>query len=176
MGAGEWFFSCMRAHVPLQQPRPTEGFAAHVAFVLEVMSEYVHGQRRHGHVNLVAGWTLACHLAVKTAVGLLVSTQVGGRGVGLAALVAGVPCSAVVHSNHFFLHFIGLRCFRDFSLSSRTAVGYEERVHGVALAERLALAAEVSAGCEAGLRAVWMLQVWLAILSSSTADRRVQQL
>lgn len=77
MGAGEGFFSRMRSHVPLKQPGPAEGFAAHVTFVLEVVSEDVHGQCRHGHVNLVAAGTFACHLAVKAAVGLLVSAQVG---------------------------------------------------------------------------------------------------
>lgn len=74
----------------LKEPRSAEGLAAHIAFVLEVMGEDVHGQRRHGHVDFIAGGTLAGHLAVQAAVRLLVSAEVGGGGVRLAALVAGV--------------------------------------------------------------------------------------
>jgi len=50
----------------------------------------VHGQRRHGHVDLVTGGALPGLLAVQAAVSLLVSAQIGGRGVRLAALAAHV--------------------------------------------------------------------------------------
>lgn len=103
MGAGKWFFSCMRSHVPLQKPWPAEGFATHMTFVLEVMGENMHGQRRHGHVDLVAGGTFACHLAVEATVSLLVSAQIGGGGVGLSTLIAGVSGSSVADPAHFLL-------------------------------------------------------------------------
>lgn len=37
VGTGERFLSSVRPHVALQEPRSTEGFAAHRAFVLQVM-------------------------------------------------------------------------------------------------------------------------------------------
>lgn len=35
----EWLLARVRAHVALQQPRAAERFAAHVAFVLEVVGQ-----------------------------------------------------------------------------------------------------------------------------------------
>lgn len=90
MCAGKGLLPCVRAHVTLKEPRATEGLAAHIALVLEVVGEDVHGQRRHGHIHFITGGTLAGHLAVQAAVRLLVSAEVGGGGVRLAALVAGV--------------------------------------------------------------------------------------
>jgi len=90
--AGEGFLPRVGPLVALQQPRPAEGLAAHVALVLEVVGEDVHGQRRHGHVHLVAGGTLPGHLAVEASMRLLVSAQVGGRGVRFTAFVARVAC------------------------------------------------------------------------------------
>lgn len=90
MGAGKGLLSRVRAHVTLKEPRPAEGLAAHVALVLEVVGEDVHGQCWHRHVHFVTGGTLAGHLAVQAAVRLLMSAEVGGGGVCLAALVADV--------------------------------------------------------------------------------------
>ena len=81
----------VRAHVALQQPRPAERLAAHVALVLEVVGQQVHGHRRHGNVDFPTCGALLGHLAVYAPVRLLVPAQVGGRGVGFAALAAGVP-------------------------------------------------------------------------------------
>lgn len=90
MCAGKGLLPRVRAHVTLKKPRAAEGLAAHIALVLEVVGKNVHGQRRHGHIHFITGGTLAGHLAVQAAVRLLVSAEVGGGGVCLAALVAGV--------------------------------------------------------------------------------------
>lgn len=90
VGAGEWFLSSVRPHVALQEPRSTEGFTAHCAFVLQVMGQHVHGQRWHRHVHLVAGGTLPGLLTVQASVSLLVSAQIGRRGIRLAALTTNV--------------------------------------------------------------------------------------
>lgn len=90
VGAGERFLPGVGPHVALQQPGPTEGLAAHRALVLQVVGQHVHGQCRHGHVHLVAGGTLPGLLAVQAAVSLLVSAQIGRRGVRLPALAAHV--------------------------------------------------------------------------------------
>ena len=91
VGASERLLARVRAHVALQEPGPTERLPAHVTLVLEVVSEQVHGHGGHGHVHLPAGRTFLCQLAVQRAVCLFVPAQVGRRGVGFAALVAGVP-------------------------------------------------------------------------------------
>ena len=105
----------------LQQPRPAESLAAHVTLVLEVVGQQVHGHGGHGHVHLPTGWALLGHLAVQRAVRLLVAAQVGGGGVGLAALVAGVPLD-------------GARVAEG--LPPGASVGDEGGVHRVALADR----------------------------------------
>lgn len=109
----------MRAHVALQQPGPAECFAAHVALVLEVVGQEVHGHRGHWNVDFATRGALLGHLAVYAPVCLLVPAQVGGRGVGFAALTAGVPLS-------------GSRvCCRSPSWPS---VHYEKGIHCVPLA------------------------------------------
>lgn len=87
------FLARVRAHVALQQPGPAERFAAHVALVLEVVGQKVHGHRRHWDVDFATRGALLGHLAVYAPVCLLVPAQVGGCGVGFAALAAGVPLS-----------------------------------------------------------------------------------
>jgi len=94
VGAAEGLLAGVRPHVTLEQPRPAEGFAADVAFVLQVVRQEVHGHGRHGDVDLAAGRAFLGQLAVQAAVGLLVPAQVGRRGVGLAALAAGVARGA----------------------------------------------------------------------------------
>lgn len=118
--AAERLLPRVRAHVALEQPRPAERFAAHVALVLEVMGQQVHGHGRHGHVDLAAGGALLGHLAVDAPVRLLVPAQVGGRGVGLAALAAGVPLAGASGVSRAF--------------PSGSSVHDEEGVHRVALA------------------------------------------
>lgn len=119
VGAPERLLARVGPHVALQQPRPTERFPAHIALVLEVVCEQVHGHGGHGHVHLPAGGALLCQLAVQRAVCLFVPAQVGRRGVGLAALVAGVPLDAPGAAEGF---------------PSRAAVGDEEGVHCVPFA------------------------------------------
>lgn len=64
VGTGKWFLSSVGPHVTLQEPGPTEGFTAHCALVLQVMGQHMHGQCWHGHIHLVAGWTLPGLLTV----------------------------------------------------------------------------------------------------------------
>lgn len=90
VSAGKWFLPSVRPHVTLQEPRPAESFATHLALVLHVMGQHVHGQSRHRHINFVAGRTFPGLLAVQTSVSLLVPTQIGGCGVRLATLAAHV--------------------------------------------------------------------------------------
>lgn len=74
----------------LKEPGSAECLAAYVALVAQVVSEHVHGECRHGYVRLMTGGALPGLLAVQTAVRLLVATQVGGGGIGFAALAARV--------------------------------------------------------------------------------------
>lgn len=90
VGARERLLSRVRPHVALQEPGPAEGLAAHLALVLQVVGQHVHGQRGHGHVHLVASGTFPGLLAVQATVSLLVSAQIGGCSVRLAALAAHV--------------------------------------------------------------------------------------
>lgn len=50
--APERLLASVRALVTLEQPRSTEGLAAHVTPVFEVVSEQVHAEGRHADVNL----------------------------------------------------------------------------------------------------------------------------
>lgn len=93
VGARKWLLSGVRPHVALQEPGSAEGLAAYGALVLQVVGQHVHGQSWHGHVQLVTGWTLPGLLTVQATVRLLVSAQIGGRGVRLATLAAHVAPS-----------------------------------------------------------------------------------
>lgn len=121
VGASERLLARVGAHVALQEPRPAERFAAHFALVLEVVREQVHGHGGHGHVHLPTGGALLGQLAVQRAVCLFVPAQVGRGGVGFAALVAGVPLDGPGAAEGF---------------PPRTAVGDEESIDRVALADR----------------------------------------
>lgn len=94
VGASEWLLPSVRAHVALQKPGSTEGFPAYITLVLEVMREQMHGHGGHRHIHLPTGGTFLCQFAVQRAMRLFVPAQVGRRGVGFAALVAGVPLDA----------------------------------------------------------------------------------
>lgn len=133
----EWLLARVWAHVTLQQPRPAERFPAHVAFVLEVVGQQVHGHRGHGHVDFPTCGALLGHLAVYAPVRLLVPTQVGGRGVGFAALAAGVP--------------LGGSSGVPRSFPSWSSVHDEKCVHWVALAHGC-IPVNVSAGWWRDLR------------------------
>lgn len=154
----------------LEEPRPAEGLAAHVALVLEVVGEDVHGQRWHGHVHFITGGTLAGHLAVQAAVRLLVSAEVGGGGVRLAALVAGVASCA---SSPLLSPAVGTAASRapsatlGVSLPPRAPVRDEEGIHGVTLGQGLRFTTVEAAGCHARLRAVGVLQVGVTVLLSA---------
>ena len=74
----------------LQQPRPRESLAAHGAHVRQGVRQQVHRQGRHRDVSFSAGGTGAGASRLQTAVRLLVTRQVGRRGVRLAALAAHV--------------------------------------------------------------------------------------
>ena len=173
--AGKGLLPRVRAHVALKEPRPAEGFAAHIALVLEVVGEDVHGQRRHGHVHFITGGTLAGHLAVQAAVRLLVSAKVGGGGVGLAALVAGVtsragsPLLAPIGTAASWSSSMTLAV----SLPPWAPVRDEEGIHGVTLGQGLRFTTVEAAGCHARLGAVGVLQVGVTVLPS-TAHRGVE--
>lgn len=170
MGTGEGFFPRVRAHVTLKEPRPAERLAAHVTFVLEVVGEDVHGQRRHGHVDFVTGGTLAGHLAVQASVRLLVSAEVGGGGVRLAALVAGVASAA---RDPLLSPRVGAAASGTLapalavSLPPRAPVGDEEGIHGVTFCQCVRFTAVVASGRHARLGAVGVLQVRVAVLPSA---------
>lgn len=87
--------------------------------MLEVVREQVHGHGGHGHVHLTARGTFLRQLAVQRAVCLFVPAQVGRRGVGLAAFVAGVPLDGPGAADSF---------------PPGAAVGDEEGIDRVALA------------------------------------------
>ena len=53
-----WLVPGVGAQVALEQPGPREGLPAHVAPVVEVVREDVHGERRHGDVHLATDVTL----------------------------------------------------------------------------------------------------------------------
>ena len=133
------------AHVALQQPGSAEGLATHVALVLEVVGEQVHGHGGHGNVDFAAGGALLGHLAVQAPVRLLVSAQVGGGGVGFPALAAGVPLG-------------GSRARRG--SPPGPPVHDKEGIHGVALADSR-VPVDVPAGGRRGLgaRAVRLVRI-----------------
>lgn len=56
-GAQERPFSRMRPHMPLQEPRPTESFTAHITFVKKLVRQNMHGQCRHGDISFTAVFT-----------------------------------------------------------------------------------------------------------------------
>ena len=70
-------FSGVGAEVALQQPRPREGFPANAALVAQVVGEEVHGEGRHGDVDLVTLRAFLGPVRVEVAVSLLVSRQIG---------------------------------------------------------------------------------------------------
>jgi len=53
VGTAVGLVSSVGSHVSLQQPGTTEGFPAHLALVVEVVGEDVHGQGGHADVHLV---------------------------------------------------------------------------------------------------------------------------
>ena len=79
--------SSVRSHMSLQQPGTTESLPAHLALVVEVVSEDVHLQGRGAHVHLVADVAgLGC-FCWESFVSLLVAGQVGAGGEILPALL-----------------------------------------------------------------------------------------
>ena len=82
--------------VTLEQPGPGKGLPTDVARMFEVVGEDVHGQCWHADVHLVAVGTFLGLLAVQAAVGLLVTGQVGRRGVMLPTLATRVAGTAVL--------------------------------------------------------------------------------
>ena len=123
------------SQVALQQPRPGEHLAADAAAVGQLMSEHVHGQRRHADVRLAAVDALLRRLGIEASVRLLVPGQVRGGRVLLAALRARE------------LRPVRLRCLlvrhrgpvRVRASTLRPAVRHEERL--VRVRHRLASAA-----------------------------------
>ena len=81
------FISSVRSHMSLQQPGTTESLPAHLALVVEVVSEDVHLQGRGAHVHLVADVAgLGCFCG-ESFVSLLVARQIGAGGEILPALL-----------------------------------------------------------------------------------------
>lgn len=70
------FVSCVRPHVPLQQPGPGKGLATKLTLMVEVVSEYVHRQGGHADIHLVTDVALLGIVAVQTPVGLAVSRKI----------------------------------------------------------------------------------------------------
>ena len=68
--------SSVRSHMSLQQPGTTESLPAHLALVVEVVSEDVHLQGWGAHVHLVADVAGLGRLRGELLVGLLVSGEV----------------------------------------------------------------------------------------------------
>lgn len=85
--AGVW------AHMSLQEPRSTESLTTHVATVLQVVREYVHGQSRHANVHLLAVGALFGQFTIQATVCLLVSRQVWRGSIVLAAFVTRISLS-----------------------------------------------------------------------------------
>lgn len=170
VGAGKGLFPRVWPHMTLKEPRPAEGLAAHVALVLEVVGEDVHGQRRHGHVDFITGGTLAGHLAVQAAVRLLVSAEVGGGGVRLAALVAGMArraCSPLLNRSVSTAASWAPFMTLTVSLPPWAPIGDEEGIHGVTLGQGLRFTTVEATGCHARLGAVGVLQVGVTVLPST---------
>ena len=84
------------AQVALEQPRPREGLAAHVAPVVEVVGEDVHGESGHGDVAFATDVALLGVARVEAPVRLLVPREVGAGGIVLAALGADILVLAVL--------------------------------------------------------------------------------
>ena len=95
-GARVRFVAGVGAQVALEQPGPREGLPAHVALVVEVVCEDVHGEGRHGDIHLATDVALLGIGGVKAPVGLLVPREVGAGGVVLSALGAHVLVLAVL--------------------------------------------------------------------------------
>lgn len=170
VGAGKRLLPRVRAHVTLKEPRSAEGLAAHIAFVLEVVGEDVHGQCGHWHIHFTTGGTLAGHLAVQAAVRLLVSAEVGGGGVRLAALVADVtrhPGSPLLSPTVGTAASWAPPMTLTFSLSPWAPIRDEEGIHGVTLGQGLRFTTVETAGCHARLGAVRVLQVRVTVLPSA---------
>lgn len=84
MSTSEWLLSRVGSHVALEKPWPRERLTADLAFVLQVMGEDVHRQRRHRNVYLITCRALLGQLRVGTSMGLLVSRQIRRRGIVLS--------------------------------------------------------------------------------------------
>lgn len=150
----------VRAHVALQQPRPAERFAAHVALVLEVVGQEVHGHRWHGDVHFPTCGALLSHLAVYAPVRLLVPAQVGGCGVGFTTLTAGVPLGSSPQGSRGF--------------PSWSSVHDEKRIHAVSFTHSC-VAVDVSPGWwrNFGPGTVWLVRIAMDITMDITMDARI---
>ena len=70
----------------LKEPRSRKSFAAHVALVVEVVGEDVHGQGRHADIHLVADVALLGIGRIQSPVSLLMPRQVAASSIILSAL------------------------------------------------------------------------------------------
>lgn len=131
------------------------------------MGQDVHGQRRHGHIDLTACRALAGHLAVQAPMSLLVAAQVRWCGIGLATLIARVSGPCIFHVYTF-------PCLFGLASSAGAPVWDVEAVCRVAITLAFWFSTVVPVCRQARLRAVWLLEVWLTILLSSTADRSIE--
>jgi len=77
----------VRPDVPLQEPRPGESLPAHGAPTALRVGPHVHGERRHGHVQLAAGRALP-RLLGGGAVRLAMAREVARRRIPLPAVAA----------------------------------------------------------------------------------------
>lgn len=120
------------------------------------MGQQVHGHRGHGDVHFATCGALLGHLAVYAPVCLFVPTQVGGRGVGFAALTAGVP--------------LGVSSRVPCSFPSWSSIHDEKGIHSVALAHSC-VSVDVSAGWWRDLRP-WAVRL-VRITMDITVDASV---
>ncbi len=100
------FFASVGTDVTLQQPRPGKFLPAKRAFAPLVVCAHVHAVGRHGHVDLVAVWTLLGLLVVHGAVCLSVTREVGRRRVAFPAVGADVVIADVDFSPRFLHQLI----------------------------------------------------------------------
>lgn len=78
----------MSADVTLKKPWPAEFLTAVRALAALVMRANMHAVRWHGHVHLVAVWTLPCLFVAYTSVCLPVTCEIARRTVPLSTVCA----------------------------------------------------------------------------------------
>lgn len=113
-------FTCVRAYVPLQQPRPGEALAAIVALAALIVGPHMHAEGGHADVDLVAVRAPSGLLIAQRPVRLSVSSQIWRGRVLLAAVRTLVVLVVLIR--------FGVRGGRPSTLGTRRWHGYRRRV------------------------------------------------